>query len=112
MPMRNQMNITIAEFIQTLNAHRLLDHNAPYLKLEQIYWRQWKFDRHWSSLHSTYSASTPLTCARCKEDRPIVYRVRSEILNDLVCFECARAAMLLDLIVERIEQKNGNDYYH
>ncbi len=38
------MNITIAEFIATLNAHRLFDSNLPSLRLEQQYWEQWCFD--------------------------------------------------------------------
>ena len=38
------MKLTIAAFIQTLNAHRLLDHALPSLKLEKAYWTQFYFD--------------------------------------------------------------------
>jgi hypothetical protein len=38
------MKMTIAEFIQTLLAHRLFDLNLPSLRLEQMYWQQWCFD--------------------------------------------------------------------
>jgi hypothetical protein len=38
------MNITIREFIQTLNAHRVLSNALPSFNLEENYWPQWCFD--------------------------------------------------------------------
>ncbi len=48
-------------------------------------------------------------CPRCKEDKPLLYRVHSEFLNELACAECAREAALLAHIggiwVEKIDEK-------
>jgi len=43
-------------------------------------------------------------CARCKEERPIVYLVRSDIIADFVCAECGTAARGLEpaIQVERV----------
>ena len=33
-----------------------------------------------------------MICDRCKEERPLFYRVKSDILSQLVCMDCAVAA--------------------
>ncbi len=38
------MNITIIEFLATLNAHRVLSNALPSFDLEKSYWQQWCFD--------------------------------------------------------------------
>ena len=44
------------------------------------------------------------TCPRCETVKPLIYRVRSDIIDMIVCAKCARQAALLDgeLEVERI----------
>ncbi len=37
------MIITVAEFLQRLYNHRLMDHSLPFLNLEEAYWRQFSF---------------------------------------------------------------------
>ncbi len=37
------MNITIMEFLATLNAHRVLSNALPSFNLEESYWSQWSF---------------------------------------------------------------------
>lgn len=44
-------------------------------------------------------------CARCKQDKPLCYRVKSDLLDDLVCAECAEAARKVDLWVEKIDEE-------
>ncbi len=46
-------------------------------------------------------------CARCKEVKILCCRVKSDILNDLVCAACANAALEIDhgLKVEMIAEE-------
>jgi len=44
-------------------------------------------------------------CPRCKEEKPLLYRVKSDLIDGIVCAECARAAKALDLWVEKIDEK-------
>ncbi len=46
-----------------------------------------------------------MICARCKQDKPLCYRVKSDLLDDLVCAECAEAARKVDLWVEKIDEE-------
>jgi hypothetical protein len=38
------MKLTIAEFLQRLYNHRMMDNSMPFLHLEKAYWTQWRFD--------------------------------------------------------------------
>ncbi len=48
-------------------------------------------------------------CVRCKEEKELCCRVKSDILNDLVCAACANAALDIDhgLEVEMINEEGG-----
>jgi len=44
-------------------------------------------------------------CPRCHENKPLLYRVRSDLLDEPACEECARDAAKLGLWVEKIDDK-------
>jgi hypothetical protein len=46
-----------------------------------------------------------MTCPRCHEEKPLPYRVRSDLINELACEQCARAAKDCGLWVELIDEK-------
>jgi len=44
-------------------------------------------------------------CPRCKEEKPLLYRVKSDLIDEIVCAQCSVAAKAMDLWVEKIDEK-------
>jgi len=45
-------------------------------------------------------------CPRCYERKRLAFRVRSDVIDEIVCAVCALAALQVDLDVERIAEEH------
>jgi len=53
-----------------------------------------------------------MNCPRCEEDKPLLYRVKSDLIDEVVCAECAVQAMALDLWVGEVNEDEAKAKRH
>ncbi len=43
-------------------------------------------------------------CPRCKDEKPLMFKVSSDLISEVVCATCALAAIEADLDVVKVEE--------